>query len=223
MYPVTFLTKRITMKLSTIQKLGGVSIIVGSILLTVWTILWTTLIPIHDIAKDFSLLVVSPNWIWITSIVFPSTILMVFGFTAVYSRMYSSAGVIGFSGYVFLVVAYIFQTVLTSWELFLYPIIAHNEASVFLLRDKIILFSSAFQFFRIMLEASIFLGVLLFCIALIKNREFPKVSGYLILLGASAYAVGPMVPILVEIAGVVVLSIGCFLLGWKMLVHQENV
>ena len=143
------------MKLSTIQKLGGVSIIIGSILLTVWTILWTSLLPIHEIAKDFSILVLSPNWIWITSIVFPGTIFMIFGFTAVYSRMYQSAGILGLLGYVFIVLAYIFQTALTSWELFLYPIIAHNEATIFLLRDKVILFSSEFKFYRIILEASI--------------------------------------------------------------------
>lgn len=208
------------MNLSTLQKIGGVSIIVGSILFFAWTILWTTLLPVNEITKDFSLLVLSPNWIWITSILFPGTIFMIFGFTAVYSRMYKSAGIIGFLGYIFIILAYILQTALISWELFLYPVIAHNEASVFLLKNKVLFFSSGVTVYRTLFQASIAAGIILFCLTLLRNRDFPKISGALIFLGAVAYTVGPMVHIFIEIAGVAVLSAGCFILGNTMLSNR---
>lgn len=64
---------------------------------------------------------------------------------------------------------------------------------------------------------TILIGVVLFCITLIRSREFPKSAGILILGGAIIYAVGPMINIYLAIAGVVVLSIGCFVLGYRML------
>jgi hypothetical protein len=200
-----------------IQRLGGISIILGSILLTGWVILWVSLIPINSITKDFSILILSPNWIWVTSIVFFSTILLVFGFTAVYSRIYNRTGYYGLAGYVFIVLAYILQTALTSWELFLYPVIAQNTTSVFLLREKIILFSSEFVIFRTILGVTIFLGVLLFCISIIRSKEFSLISALLILFGSIVYAISPMLNVTIEILGIIMLSSGCFLLGKKLL------
>jgi len=203
--------------ISAIQRLGGISLIAGSILLTVWVILWVNLIPINSITKDFSILILSPNWIWVTSIVFSSTILMVFGFTVVYSRIYKCSGYSGLAAYVFIVLAYILQTALTSWELFLYPVIAKNATSVFLLRDKVILFSPEFVTFRTILGVSIFLGVILFCISIIRSKEFSIISALLILVGSVVYAISPMLNVTIEIVSIVMLSSGCFLLGKKLL------
>lgn len=205
------------MNIFAIQRLGGISIIVGSILLTVWVILWTSLIPISSIAKDFSILILNPNWIWVTSIVFTSTILMIFGFTAVYSKIYKCTGYSGLLGFIFIVLAYILQTALTSWELFLYPVIAQNASSVFLLREKVILFSSEFVIFRTSLGISIFLGVLLFCISIIRSKEFSTISALLILIGSVFYAISPMLNVSIEILSIIMLSSGCFLLGKKLL------
>jgi hypothetical protein len=205
------------MKLSTIQKIGGISIIVGSLLLTSWTILYVTILPIDKIQIDFSILISNPNWHWIITLAFLATLLMIFGFTAVYSRIYDSAGIVGFIGYIFIVLAYIVQTALTTWELFLYPIIVRNEKSVFLIQDKIILFSSEFKTYRMILEISVFLGVLLFCLALIRNKMFPKISGYLLFFGSIIYAISQLFNIYVEIGGILLLSAGCFIIGYRLI------
>jgi hypothetical protein len=210
------------MKLTTIQKFGGVAIIAGSILLTCWTIIWSSFLPINEITKDFSILVLNQNWTWVTSLAFLATILMIFGFTAVYSKIYNRAGFIGFVGFVLIILAYIFQTILTSWELFLYPTIVHHGASIFLIRDKIILFSTRFQLFRIALEIAIFLGVLFFCLALYRTKIFPKISGVLIFCGSIIYAVSQLFNVYIEISGVVILSVGSFLLGYNLIKNPEN-
>jgi hypothetical protein len=96
------------MKYSTIQRLGGIAIILGSVLFTAWAICWTMLLPVHERARDVSLMILHPHWIWIASLAFPGVVLMIFGYTAVYSRLHNKTGILGFIGYVFIILAYIF-------------------------------------------------------------------------------------------------------------------
>jgi hypothetical protein len=74
-----------------------------------------------------------------------------------------------------------------------------------------------FILYKWIASITILVGVILFCITLIRSREFPKSAGILILGGAIIYAVGPAINIYLAIGGVVILSIGCFVLGFKML------
>ncbi|MGD0037510.1 MAG: hypothetical protein ABSC53_09485 [Bacteroidota bacterium] len=205
------------MKFSTLQRWGGITIILGSVFLTVWAICWSTILPVHERVRDISLMILNPNWIWISSLAFPGTLLMIFGFTAVYARLYDKAGVLGFIGYIFVILAYIFQAAKTTWEIFVYPIIVGFEPSIALFRDRILMQHPQFILFRWLASITIFVGVILFCVTLIRSREFHKSAGILILCGALIYAVGPVINIYLAIAGVVILSIGCFILGYKML------
>ena len=210
------------MKYSTIQRLGGIAIILGSVLFTAWAICWTTLLPVHERARDVSLMILHPHWIWIASLAFPGVVLMIFGYTAVYSRLYNKTGILGFIGYVFIILAYIFQAAKITWEIFLYPIIVSYAPALALFRDKILLEHPQFILFRWLASLTIFIGVILFCITLIRSREFPKSAGILIFCGAVIYAAGPMINIYLAIAGVLILSIGCFIVGYKMLFNVKE-
>lgn len=86
------------MKFSTLQRLGGIAIILGSVFLTAWAICWTTLLPVQERLHDASAMIMNSNWILISSLAFPGTILMIFGFTATYARIYKNAGILGFFG-----------------------------------------------------------------------------------------------------------------------------
>jgi len=210
------------MKYSTIQRLGGIAIILGSVLFTAWAICWTMLLPEHDRALDLSKIILDPHWIWIASLAFPGIVLMIFGYTAVYSRLYDKAGISGFIGYIFIITAYIFQAAKVTWEIFVYPIIVNYAPSLPLFSNKILMQHPQFILFRWLASVTIFIGVILFCITLIKSSEFPKSAGILILCGAVIYAVGPMINIYLAIAGVLILSIGCFIVGYKMLFNAKE-
>jgi hypothetical protein len=210
------------MKYSTIQRLGGIAIILSSVFFTAWAICWTMLLPVHERARDVSIMILNPHWIWIASLAFPGVILMIFGYTAVYSRLYHKTGIPGFIGYAFIILAYIFQAAKITWEIFLYPIIVSYAPSLSLFSDKILMQHPQFILFRWLASVTIFIGVILFCVTLIRNREFPKSAGILILCGAVIYAVGPMINIYLVIAGVLILSIGCFILGYKMLFNVKE-
>ncbi len=202
------------MNLKALQKFGGVSIILGALLFMVYAVCFNLFLPVEEGLKDFSLLINSPHWIWICSIAFPGIILMIFGFTAIYSRMYDRAGWIGFIGYIFITLAYIFQTAMLTWEIFIYPIIASHESSVVLLRDNIMLADPLFSLFSMLFMVTIVLGVFIFSIALFRSKVFHKAGAGLFLLGAVLYAVGP---IFIGLLGIGLFSVGCFILGMNLI------
>lgn len=51
------------MKYVTLQRLGEIAIILGSVLFTAWAICWTTLLPVQERSRDVSLMILNPNWI----------------------------------------------------------------------------------------------------------------------------------------------------------------
>lgn len=210
------------MKISTLQKLGGIALIIGVVFLTSWAVCWTTLLPVHERARDVSVLILNSNWVWISALAFPGIILMILGFTAVYSKIFQNAGALGLIGYLFIVLAYIFQAAKVTWEIFVYPAIVSHVPSIALFRDKILFLHPQIRLFRTLAVITIFLGVVLFCSTLIRSKVFPKSAGVLILCGALIYAVGPMINIYIAILGVVILSAGCFILGIKMFLDAKE-
>ena len=210
------------MRLATIQKLGGFSLIAGSILLATYSVLFLSLFPLSEIEKDFSRVVLSPPWIGLAGVAFAGVVLMAFGFAAVYSRLYQGAGTLGLVGFVFIEIAYLLQACKVTWEIFVYPIIAGDASSTGLLRDGILRDHSLFHAFKAGASASIFLGTILFCLTLVRSKEFSKAAGILIFVGAFVYGLGPVLSMMVAIGGIVVFALGCLLLGLELIRNQRG-
>jgi hypothetical protein len=121
-----------------------------------------------------------------------------------------------------LIIAYIFQAAKVTWEIFVYPIIVSYAPSLPLFSDKIMMQHPQFILFRWLASITIFIGVILFCITLLRSREFPKSAGILILCGAVVYAVGPILNVYLAIAGILILSVGCFILGYTMFFNVKE-
>ena len=209
------------MQLKTIQKLGGISIILGALLLLTYSVCFPLCLPLDQVKNDFTLLVLNTNWLWITSVSFFGVIFMIFGFTAVYSTIFSESGLIGFLGYLFVQIAYLLQACKVTWEIFLYPTIAINKTSQFLLRDLVIKNSSLVTIFRTSASVTIFLGIILLCISLMRSKFYPKIAGILIFIGALIYGLGPFLPLIIAISGIFIFSIGCFILGLKLMKNNS--
>lgn len=205
------------MKLSFLQKLGAYSIIAGGFLFAAYAVCFTLLLPVHEMTKDFSKVVSHPNWIWITSLALPGIIMMVFGFTAVYTRIYEKSGWLGFTGYFFITTAYIFQAAQLVQEIFLYPIIAESHSSVGLLRNNIIFNHPLNTIFSYGFQVILLIGVLLLGVALIRFKEFNKLGGVLFLSGALFYAVVSAVSIYIGLAGIIMFSVGCTIIGLNLI------
>ncbi len=205
------------MTLTRLQKLGGLALIVGSVLFAAYAALWPALLPVDQIAHDFSRLVLAPAWGGLAAIAFAGVVLMMFGFAAVYSRLFESAGVVGLLGFVTIELAYLLQACKVTWELFLYPILARDPSAVALLRDGVLRHHPLVLAFRFGASATIFVGIVLFCLTLVRSKAFPRAGGVLVFVGALVYALGPLLSALVAIAGILVLALGCLLLGLRLM------
>jgi hypothetical protein len=200
-------------KLLTLQRFGGFSLILGAALLTAYAVFFSMLLPVGDLRRDMTIAVLNPNWIWIAGIAFFGVIFMIFGFMAVYSRIYDHSGVLGFLGFISLEIAYLLQACKVTWEICLYPVICGNPATATLLRDFTLQHSALVSAFGMAARGTIFFGIILFCIALIRSKAFPKTAGVLVFAGALIYGFGPMLAVIVAINGIVILSVGCLILG----------
>lgn len=206
------------MKLGAIQKAGGFSLIVGAALLTVYAIAFPVFLPESTGARrDMAAIVLSPNWLWITLVVFCGVILTMLGYAAVYTRLYSNAGLAGLLGFLAIEIAYLLQACKVTWELCLYPVIAAHAGAAPLLRDQLLKNATQVVIFRSVASLFILAGIVLFCLTLIRSREFPKIAGVLIFLGALTYAIGPSFSLLIAIAGIFTVGIGSLVLGWNLI------
>jgi hypothetical protein len=209
------------MNILSLEKVGGVSLILGSLLLATYSALFPLLLPVGNGTYDYVQMVMNPNWVRLAIIAFAGVILMLIGFYGVYSRIRSGAGLVGAIGFLFIEAAYLLQACKVTWELFLYPIIAAHPESAFLLRDLVIKHDPAVGVFRLMASITILLGIVLFCYTLYRSREYPKAGAVLIFIGALVYALGPMISIFVSVAGIFTLAIGCLLIGLRLFQAQR--
>jgi hypothetical protein len=201
------------MQLATLQRWGGIAIIAGSVLLSVYAVVFPLLLPIPGGVYDLSVLSVHPNWIGIATLSWLGIFLMLFGFAAVYSRLYHEAGRLGLAGFIFIEIAYVLQACKVSWELFLYPVIGANSSAAVLFREGLLRHDPMFLVFRILASGTILLGIVLFCWTLVRSRGFPRSAGVLIFVGALVYAFGPLLGVYVAIAGIITFALGCLQLG----------
>lgn len=201
----------------TTEKTGGLSLIIGSFLLTIYAALFPILLPLGNGSYDFVNVVLSPAWVPLAIVSFIGVILMMIGFYAVYTRIRINSGLVGAVGFLFVEAAYLLQACKVTWELFLYPVIARHSESAFLLREAIIKQDPTVFIFRLAASVTILIGIVLFCLALYRSREYPRVASVLIFVGALVYAVGPLFSVFISVAGIFTLSIGCLLIGLKLI------
>lgn len=199
------------------EKLGGIAIIAGSLLLSAYAVLFPILLPLGTGTFDYAEVVRSPGWVPLAAVAFVGVLSLLVGFYAVYAKMRSTAGVQGAVGFLLVETAYLLQACKVTWELFLYPVIARYPQTAFVLRDAVIKNDTAVLAFRISASATILIGIVLFCLSLYRSTIYPKVSAVLIFVGALVYALGPAISVFVSIAGIFTFAVGCMLLGVRLL------
>lgn len=202
------------MEIDKIQKLGGICLMLGGILLAVYVFLYNMLLPVDFIESDFSRLVLSPHWVQVLSLALFAVILLVFGFTAAYSKIYTFSGIVGLAGYIVLMIGYEFQIGQLVLEVFFYPIIASTDGGIELFRQDALIHHTMAQWFYMLFVVSIGLGVLLFGITAIRSKVYSIWSGLLFILGAVLYVLA--LTFVLKMAGIMLFATGCSLIGLRL-------
>jgi hypothetical protein len=205
------------MKPATIQRLGGAALVAGAALFAVYSVFFPALLPISEAGRDFTVIILNPAWGPLALTAFAGILLMMAGFAAVYARLGVDGGWTGLGGFLLLEVAYLLQAAKVTWEFCLYRAIARYAPAAPLLRDRSLLRDGDVVAFRAVASATIFVGILLFCFALMRSKAFPKPGGALVLAGAVLYGLGPVLGIWAMVAGIFILASGCFVLGVTLL------
>ena len=210
------------MQTSTIQKVCGVSLVLGAFLLAAYSISFSLLLPMKIIRQDMAAAVLNPGWIPIAFTAFLGLIFIMFGLGAVYSRISEESGITGLLGFVIVEVAYLLQAGKVTWEICLYPLFVSQDRFIPLLREGIIKNFPLVGYYRLACMSTIFAGIILFCLALIGSRQFPKIAGIFIAIGAIVYSLGAYFPPLVPITAISIHSIGFIILGITLIMTRKS-
>jgi len=197
-----------------LDKLGAVAVVTGGMLLALYAVAVTMLLPISGGSYDLAKVVLDPDWLWISLVGFAGVLLLMPGFLAVHNRL--AAGAVGLVGIMVIEFAYLLQACKLSWELFLYRAIAAQEGSRFLLSDAVLRHDHMVVLFRTLASVAILVGTVLFCFTLFRSREYPRAAAVLVFVGAITYGVGPAISVYVGIAGIFMFAVGCLLLGQRL-------
>jgi hypothetical protein len=197
------------------RRLGGASIVAASVLLCSYGTFFPFALPAIRSPLDYSRAVLSPWWVPLTAAAFLGVLLMLAGLDALHQRGHPPSG-FAWTGRTILKLALIFQACRLTWELFVDPVLAGHPQAAFLLRDAVIFNDGAVTVFRQISAIALVAGVVLFGITLYRSGLLPRRAASLIAAGVLLYAVGPMLSPLAAVAGVIMLSIGCGLVGFRI-------
>src|SRR4051812_24742428 len=198
------------------ERLGAVCLLLGAALLAVYAVLFSLLVAIGRGPFDYVAAVSSPHWRSIALMAFLGVLSLLAGLDAIYSRIRATAGVTGRAGLLLTKFALTFQACVITWELLLDPIIASHPESTFLLRDRVIAQDRTIAIFGMAVLATTVLGALSFGVAVYRSNRFSKVARLLLVAGAAVYSVGPMISMLLAIAGVILFALGAILIGVRL-------
>jgi hypothetical protein len=71
--------------------------------------------------------------------------------------------------------------------------------------------------FRAASAIALIVGPLILCISLFYSHEFSRLPAILIGVGVLIYVAEPLVPVLAPVAGILLLAIGCCIIGYRVL------
>lgn len=196
---------------------GYLNIFAGILLVTYWYA-FALFLPYGKLSSTLSILVVNRNWSWINSLGVIGALSGLLGQAGIYvfqmvnTNWYASVGFyIAMTGTTLLI-----GTML--WETILWPILVNHERSLLDFQGPIYSSKSFVPFF---ITAGLIYsaGYILVGIGIIEAGLFPRISGYLIAIGAPTFGLGSAFgkyQVYPRSIGVTLMSAGLIWLGLTM-------
>lgn len=185
----------------------------AAVFLVLYAGLVPLVLPIGPDQFDYVTIVASPWWQPLTFTAMVGVLLLLVSLDSIYATIRPTAGISAWFGFLALKVALVLQVCKLTWELVLDPAIAKQPAAQFLFRDAVLLVDPAISVFRLAAAATLVVGIALFGAALYRSGFVPRSAVVLIGLGAVGYAAGFLLSIYLTIGGILMLGIGCVLIG----------
>lgn len=207
-----------------VEKISGWSLIIYSVLLLTFAILWQVLLPITQKDHNFIAVVQHGQWTFVAMIGWIAGISGILGITGAYFKQSDKTGALGLIGFIFLFSGVVLHACTLGWEAVLWKIIASKSDYSSLLSGETILYTDPMVLiFFTVLSLCFFTGWLLFGIASFKAAVFPRYLSVLIIFCGILFQMTPFLPGRLSIIGSIIYFPGCFLLGLNMtgLIYKE--
>lgn len=197
------------------EKTTGIANLAYSIMLLTVGILFYLLLPVSKIATNYSLLISQPSWIPLNIISMIALIMGIWGLFGMYMKQRNESGLLMLSGLIMTMTALVMKASATSWEFIVWPAIMKENPATSLLSNSLIYKDPGILSFYGLFTLLFAIGYILFGIASLKAKIFPKWSSILLIIGGPVYAILLSVPPF-GIIGLVLYCFGIFGYGLKL-------
>lgn len=177
------------MKRRSFERIAGMANIVYALVLLVVGVLFYFLLPVGDIASNYSLLVNNPSWITLNSLSLLAIIIGVIGLFGMYLRQIKESSILLLSGMIFTLFGLIMKAAATSWEFIVWPAILEKDPASTLLTESLIYKDIGVLAFYGLFTLFFSIGYIIFGVASLKTKIFPKWASLLLVIGGPAYAI----------------------------------
>jgi hypothetical protein len=169
-------------------SLSGMLCIVYSVIMLIGICLWYFVLPYNGSIENYSVMILDDNWVIINIILWLGTGIGIFIFFSLLYSVKQKIKKIGKAGLVLIIIAFLIQFSLYSWEAFIFPELIKINQIKDAISNGIVISSNSINMLFGCFSLFYISGFLLFGISSIKNKVFPLYSILLIITGSAIYS-----------------------------------
>lgn len=204
------------MNQKTFLKFTGITNIAYALTLLSVGLLFYVLLPINKINSDYSLLIKEPSWITLNTIAMFAIATGILGTIGMYIIQQEKSGKLMLAAFVLIIFAMIMKCSATSWEFIIWPALLANDPTAPFLSQSLLFKDKGILIFYSVFTILFIAGYILFGIASLRTRIFPKYAILLLMIGGPAYSILLSIPPF-GIIGLTLYTAGILIFGLKLL------
>ncbi len=200
-------------------RITGVANIISAICLLLFWFLYAFLLPIDEVATNYHLLILDPDWLLVNGLGVIGFVLVLVGILGIFFKQFNDLTELGMFAFLITIVGQVLYNAGIYYETFIWPILAVSDPNLVTLSTGPI-YSNPIFFMMQILSGSIFsIGFLIFGYSTYKTNTFSKWAILLLVIGVFLFIPG-FFPYIVRTVGIVVYAVGLIWVGY-MLFKQE--
>jgi len=200
-------------------RVTGIANIVSAVCLLLFWFLYALLLPIDEVATNYHLLILDPDWLLVNGLGVIGFVLVLVGILGIFFKQFNELTELGMFAFLITVVGVVLYNAGMYYETFIWPILAVSDPTLVTLSTGPI-YSNPVFFMMQILSGSIFsIGFIIFGYSTYKTNTFSKWAILLLVIGVFLFIPG-FFPYIVRTVGIVVYAVGLIWVGY-ILIKQE--
>jgi len=200
-------------------RVTGIANIVSAVCLLLFWFLYALLLPIDEVATNYHLLILDPDWLLVNGLGVIGFVLVLVGILGIFFKQFNELTLLGMFGFLITVVGLVLYNAGMYYETFIWPILAVSDPNLVTLSTGPIYSNPVFFMMQILSGSIYAIGFLIFGISTYKTKSFSKWAILLLVIGVVLFIPG-FFPYAVRTVGIIAYAIGLIWVGY-MLIKQE--